>query len=172
MTIDKFSPTSCLPPVVGAKPRVLILGSFPGKESLKRKEYYGNPRNQFWRIMGDIFGTPPEIDYADRIAILTQKGVCLWDVVSSCYRDGSADAKIRKPHFNDIRQFLAQYPSIRVIYFDGKTAANMFIRGYLKKTTLDIPHFPLPSTSPAHAAMPYQEKLKQWSAIKGWVKKQ
>ena len=43
-----------LPAVCGDSPRVLILGSFPSEMSLARQEYYGNPQNKFWRIMGAV----------------------------------------------------------------------------------------------------------------------
>lgn len=158
----------CLAPVVGPKPHALILGSFPGKESLKRRQYFGNPRNQFWRIMGDLFGAAPDADYAYRTRILTKNRICLWDVVASCSREGSADATIRNARFNDIVQFLSQRPTIRVVFFDGKSAERLFLKN-LRKGKLPVPCFTLPSTSPAYAAMPYEEKLKRWSTIKGWL---
>ncbi len=34
-------------PVIGNKPRVLIVGSMPSIKSLEEQEYYGNPRNHF-----------------------------------------------------------------------------------------------------------------------------
>jgi hypoxanthine-DNA glycosylase len=44
-----------LPLLVGDDPAVLILGSFPSRKSLERKQYYANPQNQFWRIMAAFF---------------------------------------------------------------------------------------------------------------------
>jgi TDG/mug DNA glycosylase family protein len=43
-------------PVIAVGPKVLVLGSMPGEESLFRHEYYGNARNAFWEIMGRLFG--------------------------------------------------------------------------------------------------------------------
>ena len=43
--------TGGLPPVIGDRPVVLILGSSPSVISLEKKEYYSNPRNQYWQIM-------------------------------------------------------------------------------------------------------------------------
>ena len=33
-----------------------VIGTMPGEESLRRQEeHYGHPRNQFWRILADLF---------------------------------------------------------------------------------------------------------------------
>lgn len=44
-----------LTPVIGSSPVLLILGSFPGRRSLEKREYYAHPRNQFWRIIESLF---------------------------------------------------------------------------------------------------------------------
>ena len=44
-------------------PEVLILGSFPGRQSLLKKEYYGNPRNHFWHIMEALFSIDRHLPY-------------------------------------------------------------------------------------------------------------
>ncbi len=57
-------------PLIGALPRVLILGSMPGVISLNRQQYYAHPRNQFWAIMSELLGLHWDDDYAVRIAQL------------------------------------------------------------------------------------------------------
>ena len=47
------------PPVVDDDARVLILGSFPSALSLVTRQYYANPRNAFWPIVGELFGFEP-----------------------------------------------------------------------------------------------------------------
>jgi double-stranded uracil-DNA glycosylase len=43
--------------------RVLILGTLPGAESLRRQQYYAKKENSFWRIMGELIGAAPELPY-------------------------------------------------------------------------------------------------------------
>ncbi|HEY6574005.1 MAG TPA: DNA-deoxyinosine glycosylase, partial [Mycobacterium sp.] len=66
-----------LAPVVSDRARVLILGSFPSERSLVAGEYYANRRNQFWPLLGAVFGFDADVAYADRIAAVTQHGVAL-----------------------------------------------------------------------------------------------
>ena len=47
------------PPVADARTRLLVLGSLPGEESLARRQYYANPRNHFWRLIGAVTGARP-----------------------------------------------------------------------------------------------------------------
>jgi hypoxanthine-DNA glycosylase len=102
-------------PVAGGRPRVLILGSFPSVLSLTHREYYGNPRNQFWQIIEAHFAIPATLPYPDRIARLTDRGLALWDVIGSCERPGSADSRIREPVPNDIAGFVRAHPAIRLV---------------------------------------------------------
>jgi hypothetical protein len=48
-------PVRGLPPLHGELPDVLILSSFPSRQSLEKKEYYGNPMNHFWHILEASF---------------------------------------------------------------------------------------------------------------------
>ena len=151
-----------LGPVAGKNPRVLILGSFPGVLSLAHNEYYGNPQNQFWRIMETHFVIPRDLPYPDRINGITDRGVALWDVIGSCERPGSADSRIRKPVQNDIAGFIRAHPTVRLLALNGSTAARL----YHKFSEIPgVPAVMLPSTSPANAAVSFAEKVRAWEVV-------
>lgn len=155
-------------PVADGTARVLILGSMPGVESLRAGHYYAHPRNAFWRIMGELVGATPELAYTARIQRLRTAGIALWDVLAACMRDGSLDASIepRSIIANDLVSFLAQHRGITHVYFNGATAERCFARHVqpgLGTGTLQLQR--LPSTSPAHAAMSYAQKLQAWHII-------
>jgi len=38
-------------PILDKNSRVLIRGTMPGPESIRKKQYYANPRNHFWKIL-------------------------------------------------------------------------------------------------------------------------
>lgn len=44
-----------LDPIIDTNTKVSVLGSMPGEESLKKRQYYAHPRNQFWKIIHSIF---------------------------------------------------------------------------------------------------------------------
>jgi TDG/mug DNA glycosylase family protein len=155
--------TSCgLHPVTGPLPRTLILGSFPSQLSLRHTEYYGNSRNHFWKILGTLLGFDADLPYLQRIAILTQHHVALWDVVASCERPGSADARISVPVLNDISGFVAARPTLRLIALNGSTAARFYAR---IAAGITVPSVVLPWTSPANARVSFDEKVTRWSVI-------
>ncbi len=156
------APSQGFPPVSGPAPRVLVLGTLPGAESLRRQEYYGLPRNRFWWIMGQLTGATPELPYADRLAQVAAAGVALWDVCHSAHRPGSLDTAIDRASIrpNDIAGFAAAHPTLRLVACNGATAATL----YRRFVTLPLAMLRLPSTSPAHAGMPAEAKLALWRA--------
>lgn len=157
------------PPVHAPGARVLILGSLPGVRSLKEQQYYAQPQNAFWRIMGVVCGAGPELAYEARLDRLNEHGIALWDVLAAGRRPGSLDSAIDRATAvtNDFASFFELNPSIGSIFFNGATAADLYRRKVLPAlapTFAGIPRRTLPSTSPAHARMPFAEKLAHWSA--------
>lgn len=158
-----------LPPVASPDARILILGSMPGQASLTAGRYYAHERNVFWRIMGDLFGAVPTLDYERRLQRLAAAGIALWDVIGSCERYGSLDADIvaGSVQANDFAGFFAAHPCIERIFFNGTAAETTFRRHVLPELGDRLPpQHRLPSTSPAHAARGYAEKLAAWSVIR------
>ena len=158
-------------PIARAGAKSLVLGSLPSQMSLRNQQYYGNPRNNFWQLMGALFAAGPELPYAERAARLTACGVAVWDVLQSSVRPGSLDSAIdqKTAVANDFASFFAGHPDIRLVCFNGQKAAQLFAR--LVATDLDplygkLRYETLPSTSPAHAAMSFGQKLERWSILK------
>lgn len=162
-----------LPPVLGRRPRILVLGSMPGAESLRLQQYYGHPRNDFWPIMEDVFGIRRQLPYAARTAALEQAGVALWDVLATCTRKGSLDASIQRESMqaNDVPGVLAAHPSLRSVVFNGALAEKIFLAQVPVATGAAHPLMlrRLPSTSPANASVRYDQKLVAWREALTWT---
>jgi TDG/mug DNA glycosylase family protein len=158
-------------PIVGKTVKILILGTFPGEESLKQQQYYAHPRNLFWDMIAVICGTDLIDDYEKRCDLVRSEGIAIWDVLKSCDREGSSDGRIRRDNFifNDISSFISEYP-LKVIFFNGKKAAILF-KQYVDPAIL--PSQPqlliLPSTSPAYATLSKQQKLERWLEVKTYL---
>ena len=158
-------------PVAGAAASVLILGTLPGRVSLARGEYYAQPQNAFWRIMGELFGAGPDLPYAERTSRLIERRVAVWDVCASAKRAGSLDSKIELGTIlpNDFAWFFASHRQIEIIALNGAMAESLFHRFVsprLDAKAREIARIRLPSTSPANASVAYAAKLAAWSAIR------
>ena len=155
-------------PVEDDKAEKLVLGSMPGKASLAAGQYYAHPRNLFWPIMGELTGAQPGLPYEERLRILKANRIALWDVLASCVRKSSMDARIETSSeiINDFESFFLNHPRIAHVFFNGRKAEQSFckkVAPLLKSRELNY-HL-LPSTSPAYASLSYKDKLDIWREL-------
>ena len=155
------------PPIVGDSPKILILGTMPSVASLTHQEYYANPQNLFWRLIGEHVKCQHDSRYETRKQALMKSGVAVWDVLKSCKREGSLDSRIEQEVPNDIATFLDKYPTIVRIGLNGRKAENLF-KKYIVQNLRNKEHlqcFDLPSTSPANASISMKEKRERWAQL-------
>ena len=142
---------------------MLILGSLPGEASLAARRYYAHPQNRFWHLVGRVIGEKlAELEYDARLTALQSAGVALWDTVASAHRAGSLDAAIRKAEPAPLADLVATLPQLRAVAFNGRKSAAI---GRPQLTHAGVALIDLPSSSPAHAAMPLLEKERLWARL-------
>ncbi|HJH30782.1 MAG TPA: DNA-deoxyinosine glycosylase [Methanosarcinaceae archaeon] len=119
-----------LAPIIDNGTRILILGSLPSDKSISKQQYYGNPGNDFWRLIHEVIGEDIiTLDYETKIQRLKEHEIGLWDIFLTGDRDGSMDSNIRNQEINDFSNLKKVAPNLRLICFNGKKAGefeNMF----------------------------------------------
>jgi hypoxanthine-DNA glycosylase len=142
---------------------VLVLGTLPGEESLRRVEYYAHPRNLFWPIIHALFGAAPSAIYEERLNFVIAHRIALWDVCAVAERRASLDTEIKREIPNSIHELLDANPGITAVAFNGGTARRLYDRHFQRRSELRYLH--MPSTSPAHASLGFAEKLARWQTL-------
>lgn len=158
-----MSRKTAFPPIVDQHTQVLMLGTMPSEESLRRQEYYGNPKNKFWTLLFTVYNQPFVSDYRKRVAFLLEQHIGIWDVLQSCEGKGSLDSSIENEIPNDFNTFFKQYPQIESICFTSKKAEHFYKKyvGFDNQRSYLV----LPSPSPANARMTFAEKSRQWREL-------
>ncbi|QOP45576.1 DNA-deoxyinosine glycosylase [Sulfurimonas paralvinellae] len=156
MTLEQHT----LKPVIFPDSKILILGSFPSIKSLEEGFYYAHPRNQFWPILSQIFNEKATTK-EKKTALCKKHHLALFDSAKSLQREkgNSSDTNLKNIEVNDFKTLLQKYPNIELILFTGKKAEQIFNKKY---KYLPIKRVTLPSTSPAHASMKFEEKLQRY----------
>ena len=146
-----------------------MLGSLPGELSLARRQYYGNPRNQFWQLTGSVIGAPDlaDLDYEPRLAALNAAGVGLWDVIRTASRIGSLDTAIRDHQPHQLADFAATLPALRVIAFNGGKASTIGRKQLSESAPWAL--ITLPSSSPAYT-MTFERKREVWMTLQPYLR--
>jgi len=133
--------------------------------SLALNQYYGNPQNRFWLLVGDVIGRDlVGMDYASRLETLLEHRIGLWDVVAEAHRIGSLDSNIRGHAGNDLVALVDGLPNLATIAFNGATAEKIGLKA-LGEHRARYRLLRLPSSSPAHASVSYAQKLAKWRQL-------
>ncbi len=147
-------------PVFDRYSETLILGSFPSIKSRAEGFFYGNEKNRFWKVVSAVFSESEPKSVEEKKAFLLRNKLAVYDVISACDIEGSSDSKIKNVVPSDISD-IVKNSSVKRVFLNGKKAAEL----YEKYFDLPIPHFVLPSTSPANAAYSLEKLVECWSVI-------
>lgn len=152
------------PSISNKEAKVLVLGTMPGVASLELNQYYGQPRNAFWKLLFTILEEPFSSDYQVRKQVAIKNHIAIWDVLQACVREGSLDSAIEQEIPNNFDLFFKEHPNIEYIVFNGQKAAKFF-KQYVR-VSKNYKQVTVPSTSPANAGISWEQKLKEWQIIK------
>jgi TDG/mug DNA glycosylase family protein len=164
---------SAVPDVLAPRLAVVFCGINPGYASAAAAAAFANPRNDFWRLLYASGFTPRQLEPADQDELLGF-GIGLTNAARRTTRGSS---ELRAADFAGARErleALAADIAPNAIAFVGKAAYQGVFRerpehGLQERTLGDTALFVLPSTSPANAAVPWDERLRWFSALKALV---
>ena len=153
------------PPLYDKDSEILILGSFPSVKSREQNFFYGHPQNRFWKVLSGVFEEATPISITDKKQFLSDHHIALWDVLASCMIRGASDNSISHPVYNDIEAFVKIH-GINAVITTGKKAGQLFVK---KWPEFSVPHYNLPSTSPANAAMSLEMLILEYQKVLNYV---
>jgi TDG/mug DNA glycosylase family protein len=162
-----------VPDVLAPGLDVVFCGINPGFHSDARAAHFANPRNDFWRLLHAASFTPHLVDPAEQFDVL-RYGI---GITNAAYRTTRGSSDLRKSDFRgsaERLERLAHELRPRAIGFVGKEAYRGPFGGRpehgLQEPRLGATRlFVLPSTSPANAAVPWDERLRWFHALRELV---
>jgi TDG/mug DNA glycosylase family protein len=168
-------PDSVIPDVLAPGLRVLFCGINPGRVSAAAQAHFANPRNDFWRLLHAAGFTPRLLEPAEQFQLL-QYGV---GVTNAAARMTPGSGDLRKADFvgaADRLESITAELKPAWIGFVGKEAYRGAFGerpelGAQERRLASALLFVLPSTSPANAAVPWDERLRwfeELSRASGW----
>ncbi len=164
---------SAVPDVLGPGVRVVFCGINPGRASAAAGVAFANPRNDFWRLL-HVAGFTPRLFEPHEQHELLSLGIGLTNAARRTTR-GSSD--LRAGDFAGARERqegIAVELAPHVIAFVGKAAYQGVFRerpdlGRQKRRLGETALFVLPSTSPANAAVSWEERLRWFRALRDFA---
>ena len=100
------------PPLMCHEPRVLILGTIPGKNSISANEYYYDNSNRMWKMLAKLATQKMPTNYTEKKLLLEHLHVVLWDYYQFVERTNGTDKGILEGIPNDIVGFVRKNPTI------------------------------------------------------------
>jgi TDG/mug DNA glycosylase family protein len=162
-----------VPDVLAPGVQVVFCGINPGRASAAAGTHFANPRNDFWRLLHAAGFTPRLFEPHEQRDLLELR----IGLTNAARRTTPGSGDLRKQDYAGSAARLEEIAETlcpRVIAFVGKTAYQGVFgerprhglqAQALGKTAL----FVLPSTSPANAAVPWEERLRWFRALKDVV---
>jgi TDG/mug DNA glycosylase family protein len=160
---------SAVPDVLAPGLDVVFCGINPGRVSAAAKAHFANPRNDFWRLLHRAGFTPRQLEPEEQFELL-RDGI---GATNAAYRTTSGSSDLRRADFAgsaERLEELARELEPRFLGFVGKEAFRGTFGerpdlGLQERRLASTELFVLPSTSPANAAVPYEERLRWFSAL-------
>ena len=160
---------SALPDVLAPGLRIVFCGINPGRVSAAAQAHFANPRNDFWRLLHAVGFTDRELRPDDQWSALDY-GI---GITNAATRTTPGSGDLRRADFADSLERLeviARDLEPRWIGFVGKEAYRGVFNerapfGVAERTLATTNLFVLPSTSPANAAVPWEERLRWFRAL-------
>jgi len=160
---------SDVPDVLAPGLTAIFCGINPGRVSAASATHFANPRNDFWRLLHAAGFTPRLYDPSEQFELL-RVGI---GVTNAAYRTTLGSGDLRKADFEGSAERLegiARGLSPRAIGFVGKEAYRGAFGtrpelGLQERRLGETALFVLPSTSPANAAVPWDERLRWFQAF-------
>jgi double-stranded uracil-DNA glycosylase len=161
---------SAVPDVLAPGLDVVFCGINPGLQSDAKAAHFANPRNDFWRLLHAGGFTPRLVDPSEQFAVLSF-GI---GITNAAFRTTRGSSDLRKGDFADSGERLERIAlelRPRAIGFVGKEAyrgpfGGRPQHGLQNRILGDTQLFVLPSTSPANAAVPWEERLRWFRALR------
>ncbi len=152
-------------PIYNAASEILILGSLPSVESVKRGFYYMHPENRFWKVLSRIYEEDAyHMSIEEKSLFILKHHLALYDIIYSCTIKNSSDSSITNPICTNIKEVLRGMNTKKIL-LNGKTAYQIFIKQYPELKEIAIC---LPSTSSANARVSLDALTLIWKeALKG-----
>jgi TDG/mug DNA glycosylase family protein len=164
---------SAVPDVLAPGLDVVFCGINPGRRSSAAGAHFANPRNDFWRLLADAGLTPRKLDAADQ-RDLPRYG---YGLTNAAYRTTKGSGDLRRADFAGSAERLETIARVlrpQGIAFVGKAGYRGVFGarcelGLQDHRLADAWLFVLPSTSPANAAVPYEERLRWFRELESLV---
>jgi double-stranded uracil-DNA glycosylase len=162
--------SSAVPDVLAPGLDVVFCGINPGRFSDAAHAHFANPRNDFWRLLHAAGFTPRLYAPAEQLELLALGA----GITNAAFRTTPGSGDLRKSDFAGSAARLgriAQELGPRAIGFVGKEAYRGVFGerpelGLQSRRLAQTSLFVLPSTSPANAAVPWDERLRWFRALK------
>ena len=167
---------SAVPDVLAPGLRLVLVGINPGRVSAAAAAHFANPRNDFWRLLHASGLTPRELAPAQQHQLL---GFGI-GVTNAALRTTPGSGDLRAGDFAGSATRLAEIAaSLRpaVMAFVGKEAyrgafGERPALGERARRLGDTVLFVVPSTSPANAAVPWEERLHWFRELAAVVERE